>query len=161
MRGYYGNNAAFNNSYLLSTSSGKYDGSDNSCPYIKGDDNKGTVYVVSGSAGTIAERQVNYPHNALPYANADIEGACMLEVKSNRIDLKWICADGVIRDQFTMMKGVNKKTILHLKKGQSTVLKASYVGDYSWSQSKDTTGSIKITPKPGKSVYTVHDKYGC
>ncbi|WP_448701348.1 purple acid phosphatase family protein [Mucilaginibacter sp. AW1-3] len=160
MRGYYGMNAEFDPKYLLSKSSGKYDGSPNSAPYIKATDNKGTVYVVSGSAGVIAERQVTYPHNALPYANALIEGACLLEVRGNRLDLEWICADGKIGDRFTMMKDVNKKTVIHLKKGESTVLTASYIGDYVWTGTIAATRSVTITPKPGKSIYKVHDHFG-
>ena len=32
----------------------------------------------------------------------------MLEVQGNRLDLKWICSDGEIRDHFTMMKDVER-----------------------------------------------------
>ncbi len=161
MQGYYGNNASFNKSYLLSESSGKYDGSPNSSPYIKNSkNNKGTVYVVSGSAGVIAKTQDTYPHHALPYSNAAIEGACLLEVRDNRLDLKWICADGVIRDQFTMMKEVNKKKVIHLKKGESVQLKASYIGDYVWNNSEQHQRSIIVKPPIGETTYNVHDKQG-
>lgn len=160
MQGYYGKNADFDAKYLLSTSSGKYDGSANSAPYIKAADNKGTVYVVSGSAGVIAERQPTYPHRALPYANADIEGACMLEVRDNRLDLEWICADGVIRDRFTMMKNVNQNKVMRLKKGESVTLQASYIGDYEWTNSNSHSRSITLSPQPGKSIYKVHDHDG-
>lgn len=160
MQGYYSKNADFSPKYQLGTSSGKYDGSVNSSPYIKGNDNKGTVYVVSGSAGVVAERQATYPHNALPYSNADIEGACLLEVRGNRLDLEWICADGEVRDHFTMMKNVNKNTIIHLKKGQTTTLTASYVGDYQWKGVGGKERSVTILPPIGKNRYVVQDQYG-
>jgi hypothetical protein len=31
-----------------------------------------------------------------------------MEVDGNKLDVKWICADGKIRDHFTMMKDVEK-----------------------------------------------------
>jgi acid phosphatase type 7 len=31
-------------------------------------------------------------------------GASIVEIQNGRLDFKWICADGVIRDHFTMIK---------------------------------------------------------
>ena len=160
MRGYYGRNDEFGPNYLLSASSGKYDGTSGSEPYIKGVDNRGTVYVVAGSSGVIAERQNEWPHRALPYANADIEGACLLEVRDNRLDLEWVCADGVVRDRFTMMKNVNRKTVLRVKKGEKVVLTASYVGEYKWAGVGGAGRSVEVVASKGKTVYEVGDGYG-
>jgi 3',5'-cyclic AMP phosphodiesterase CpdA len=106
MRGYFGNEASFDSAkYDLSLSSGKDDGSPNSAPYVKNaGTNEGTVYVVAGSAGQLGGTQPGYPHNAMPYSSAEIGGAVLLDVEGNKLVLKWICADGKIRDQFTMIK---------------------------------------------------------
>ena len=32
----------------------------------------------------------------------------MLEIEGDKLDLKWICSDGEIRDHFTMLKDVTK-----------------------------------------------------
>ncbi len=106
MKGYYGRDADFDSTkYNISNSSGKNDGSLNSGPYIKDSrQNEGTVYVVSGSAGKLGGRQTTYPHHAMYFADETHGGASMLEINGNRLDFKWICADGVIRDQFTMLK---------------------------------------------------------
>ena len=81
----------------------------NCAPYIKRtSNNTGTVYVVSGSAGALGGHKETYPHNAMFYSNHEIGGAVMLEVQGNRLDLKWICSDGEIRDHFTMMKDVER-----------------------------------------------------
>lgn len=106
MRGHYGMENTFDaKRHNLSSSSGKNDGTKNSAPYIiKKDKNAGTVYVVSGSAGKLGGQQVGYPHNAMYYSDADHGGACMLDVQDNQLELKWICADGQIRDQFTIIK---------------------------------------------------------
>jgi 3',5'-cyclic AMP phosphodiesterase CpdA len=164
MKGYYGKEVNFSAAaYDLSTSSGRYDGTPNSCPYIKSSPNSaGTVYVVSGSAGQLGGKQPGYPHNAMLYSNADIGGASMLEIRDNRLDLKWICSDGVIRDQFSLMKDVGKTTTIQLKKGESTLLTASFVSDhYTWNKTADTARQLTVTPPEGKTIYEVKDGMGC
>lgn len=146
----------------LSTSSGKYDGSNNSCPYIKSStSSKGTMYVVSGSAGQLGGQQTSFPHDAMYYSNATEGGAAMLEIQGNRLDLKWICADGVIRDQFTFMKDVNQSKKINLKKGESATLTASFIGNYKWNKKPETSRSISVSPSVGKTVYEVKDPYNC
>ncbi len=162
MQGHYGLEATFSpEKYLLSNSSGYYDGSENSCPYIKETSGKGTVYVVSGSAGRVDYGQTSFPHAAMPFSDTIIGGASILEVDGNRLDLKWICADGKIRDHFTMMKNVNKKTIIKIRKGQTATLKASYVGEYNWKGMDAKTRFVDVKPPVGVSTYTVNDSYHC
>lgn len=162
IQGHYGLEASFSAAkHNLSNSSGKYDGSDNSCPYIKDSSMRGTVYVVSGSSGKLGGTQPSFPHDAMYYSNATEGGASLLEVQGNRLDLKWICADGVIRDHFTMMKDVNKHTVIHAKAGEKITLTASYVGEYSWSEQAKNGRSITIQPRAGTVVYTVQDKASC
>lgn len=163
MKGHYGKEATFNaGNYNLSSSSGKYDGSSNSCPYIKSSaTNQGTVYVVSGSAGQLGGKQASFPHDAMQYSNATEGGAAIIEVQGNRLDLKWICADGIIRDQFTMMKDVKTATRINLRKGESATLTASFIGNYKWNKTKETTRSIQVTPAVGKTQYEVEDPFSC
>lgn len=163
MKGHFGMEASFNPAVnYLNTSSGMYDGSSNSCPFIKDSANgyQGTVYVVSGSAGSLGGQQANYPHDALPFSDATHGGSSMLEVQGNRLDLKWICADGVIRDHFTMMKNVNQHRTITIKKGEAVTLTASFTGDYSWSNGQSTDKSITVTPS-SSTIITVKDKLNC
>jgi 3',5'-cyclic AMP phosphodiesterase CpdA len=106
MQGHYGPENSFDaKKHNLSTSSGRNDGTKNSEPYvISAKRNSGTVYVVSGSAGKLGGKQAEFPHNAMYFSDADHGGACMLDVQDNRLELKWVCADGQIRDQFTILK---------------------------------------------------------
>lgn len=108
--GYFGKEVDFNaKKYEISSSSAKFDGSMNSDPYIKSStNNKGTVYVVSGSAGAFGGQKETYPHDAMVYSNNSVGGAVILEVKGNRLDLKWLSSDGTINDRFTMMKNLSK-----------------------------------------------------
>src|SRR5205085_2428393 len=127
MNAHYGMEADFDPAVNnLSGSSGLYDGSKNSCPYTKNDRDKGTVYVVNGGSSEVGDIQKSFPHSAMYYSNNRYGGANIIEVRANRLDMKWICEDGVIRDHFTMMKNVKRHEVIKLKKGQSTVLAASF-----------------------------------
>jgi hypothetical protein len=164
MKGHYGMDSTFNASFLLSHSSALYDGTPNSCPYVKDSaaGYPGTVYIVSGSAGQLGGKQKTYPHDALPFADADHGGAGMLEIRGNRLDWKWICADGQIRDHFTFFKDVNQQHHITIKKGEKATLTASFASDspYHWSTGTSTDRSIVATPSSTK-VYTVNDASGC
>jgi hypothetical protein len=162
MKGHYGKETTFSAAkHNLSNSSGLYDGTDNSCPYVKDTSGQGTVYVVTGSSGKLGGTQPAFPHNAMQYSNATEGGASLLEVQGNRLDLKWIGADGVIRDHFTMMKEVNQHQIIKAKAGEKITLTASFTGNYKWSDQGKTTRSIIITPHIGTSSYFVADKESC
>ena len=162
MHGHYGLEASFSaKEHLLSNSSGYYDSSANSCPYIKDMNGKGTVYVVSGSSSRVDHQQPTYPHDALPFSNTNYVGATILEAEGNRLDVKWIREDGQIRDRFTLMKDVNKRSVINIKRGQSVTLKASYVGAYNWNGLNMKTRSIEVKPPAGVTTYTVTDPYSC
>ncbi|WP_118976201.1 metallophosphoesterase [Taibaiella koreensis] len=163
MKGHYGNEASFDaNVHHLSASSGMYDGSANSCPYVKDSatNYQGTVYVVSGSAGQLGGQQGSFPHNAMYYSNASNGGSMILEVKGNRLDAKWICADGVIRDQFTMMKDANRKRTYEIDGGSPVTLKAAYNGVYNWQGVAANTQSVTVSPTD-TTTYVVTDNFSC
>lgn len=162
LNGHYGLSQSFDSSrHNVSSSSGIYNGGKNSCPYIKNSDSKGTVYVVAGSAGQLTYVQETYPHKAMFYSDNTVGGAVMLEVEGNRLDLKWVTATAEIKDRFTMMKNVNKKTVIRLKKGETAILTASFVGKYHWNKNNQNSRSIEVTPPIGKSTYKVRDEFGC
>jgi hypothetical protein len=147
LRGYYGNEASFNvGTHAVSSSSAKYDGSSNSCPYstVSGPVNHGTVYVVSGSAGASGGVQAGYPHNALPFAQ-NYGGMMLLEVEDNRLDARFIRKDGVIADKFTILKDLTQSNTISIAAGQSVTLTASWIGNYNWSNGA-TTRSITVSP---------------
>lgn len=106
IKGHFGRESEFDpKKHELSASSGRNDGSPNSEPYVKTSTNKmGTVYVVSGSAGSLGGRKETYPHDAMYYSNYQVGGAVILEVKGDQLDLKWLTTEGEIADQFTMLK---------------------------------------------------------
>lgn len=159
--GHYGHSSTFDaGKHVIDGSSARYDGSDNSCPYIKNTpEARGTVYVVAGSGGQLGNLRVDAPHKAMYYSDAERGGGLMLEVEGNRLDLKWIAADGVVRDQFTMEKGVNKETTHEIARDESVELTASFVGSYVWDSGEKTR---TITVRPDEDTeYTVRDAENC
>jgi hypothetical protein len=161
INGHYGPESSFNTSLNLSQSSGKYDAA-SSCPYVKDSVHtlKGTVYVVSGSSGQLGGTAAGYPHNAMEYSNATQGGSLVLEVEENRLDAKWLCADGVFRDNFTIIKNANKRRDILVAAGNSVLLSASWVGQYHWNNSALTTRSINIQPTHD-TVVVVKDQFQC
>jgi hypothetical protein len=147
MKGHYGNEASFNKAaHAADSSSGKYDGSDNSCPYTvsSGQVNHGSVYVVSGSAGADGGVQAGYPHNAMPFS-IDDGGMFFLDIKDNRLDAKFIRRNSTIGDQFTIMKDVKKSDTTTLLYGESVNLAATWPGSYYWAPGL-TTNNVTVTP---------------
>src|SRR5690606_33903204 len=100
IKGHYGMEESYDSQkHEVSSSTGLYDESKNSPPYLKKSNaNQGTVCVVSGSSGALGGRKAGYPHNAMHYSENKVGGAVMLEIEGDRLDLKWICSDGEIRD---------------------------------------------------------------
>lgn len=164
MNGHYGYESSFNPAvHNLSSSSGRYDGSPNSCMYLKDSVHNtlnGTVYVVAGSSGKLGGTQSGYPHNAMYFSDATHGGSMVLEIESNRLDAKWICADGITRDNFTIIKNAGTKDTLTINYGESVTLNATWVGDYIWSNAAETSRGITVSPATS-GILTVTDQYLC
>ncbi|WP_255035553.1 metallophosphoesterase family protein [Lacihabitans soyangensis] len=164
IKGHYGLESSFSpTSHNKSNSSGRYDGTADSCPYEKtsGLPNKGIVYVVAGSAGWVTSKQATYPHDATVYSNSETGGSIYLEIEGNRLDSKWISENGTVADQFTIMKDVNKNSEIEIAPNQSSVnLQASWIGDYIWNNPAGNTKTIQINPIIGQQ-YFVEDSRQC
>jgi acid phosphatase type 7 len=164
MKGNFGLETTFNAAnHNTSLSNGRYDGTTGSCTYLK-DSVKGyngTIYVVAGSAGQVGGAQTSWPHDAMNAASNNTKGgSVLLTIEANRMDVKWICNDGVIRDQFTLIKDANKRKVQTIFAGQSVTLSASWPGQYSWNYNGATTRSITVSPS-STTTYVVQDQYQC
>ena len=161
IKGHYGLETSWDSTaFVVNPSSGFYDGTPNSCPYLKDSSSgyAGTVYIVSGSAGQLGGQQTSWPHDALPYADVTHGGAGMLEIQGDRLDWKWICTDGQIRDHFTMLKNTRQRHHLTVKKGEAVTLTAAFAGK--WNKSNSTGSTLEVHPER-TTVYTVKDPVGC
>jgi hypothetical protein len=144
--------------------SGKYDKSENSCPFIfqtNAKDKNGVIYVVNGVGGATGNPRAGYPHPVMEYSLAGKGGSFYFEIENKRLDAKFIDEEGKVLDQFTVMKDFKPRepisqTINYLDKIE---LSASWQGDYQWSTG-EKLGSVKVSPTE-KSSFTVSDPQGC
>jgi acid phosphatase type 7 len=145
-----------------SSSSGKYNGEDNSCPYLF-DTNfqNGTVYVVNGVGGGTKSPLSDFPHKAMYYSNASANGSFYVEIENNRFDAKFLDTNGDVLDKFTIFKNLNLKpnTNLTLDYGKSADLVASWIGQYNWSTNQTSAG-ITVNPLTS-SAFQVSDPQKC
>ncbi len=72
--------------------------------YRVGKEGQGVIYIVSGSGGQVGGQADGYPLRAATYYNATVGGSLLMDFNDNRLDAKWICADGQVRDQFSITK---------------------------------------------------------
>lgn len=146
------------------SSTGKYDGSENSCPYLletSKPNQNGTLYVVNGVGGGTKPARPDGPHKAMYYSNASVNGSFYVEVENNRLDAKFLDTNGDVLDKFTVFKNLplNPSTNLTIDYGKSADLVASWIGQYNWSTNQ--TGS-KITVAPTASTtFQVNDPQKC
>ena len=163
MKGHFGMESTFDPLvHHLSQSSGKYNGTTNSCTYVKDSPSShgGTVYIVSGSAGLTDYGQTGrFPHDAMYFGNDLQGGSLILEIEANRLDGKWLYENGQVLDQFTIMKNVNQVNTVNLNLGESISLEPSWVGAYNWS-SGQSSNSVTVTPA-SSTTYTVTDPNQC
>lgn len=165
MKGHYGTESTFSPAlHNASTSSGLYDGSANSCPYLKSTasgQNEGIVYVVAGSAGKVSGTTSGYPHNAMYYSDATKGGSLYIEVEGNRLDAKWIAADSIVRDKFTILKDANNSTDITINEGENANLTASWKGAYEWNPVSATAKTINVAPLASADYYVKDSSYNC
>lgn len=159
IRGHWGMSNSFNiTQHATSVSSGKYDGTANSCAYIKNAQNDGTIYIVTGSAGRNNGND-GPPHPAMPFKNHRDGGSAVIEIEDNRLDMKFLCFDGIVRDQFTIFKNVNQTTNITAQHGETVKLTPSWKGNYQWSGgSRERTLEWTIL---GDTSLIVRDSLGC
>lgn len=164
LNGHYGNEASFNiGTQAISNSSARYDGTSNSCPYIKNEGQKaGTVYAVIGSSSKLGTVQPGWTHNAMVYSNNSVGGAMVIKVDGNRLDADWVCADGAVRDRITLMKNVNKKEPHTIFLGDLLTITSSWKGEYNWFDGS-ITSSIDVSPPNSEVIdqLIVTDNNGC
>ncbi|MBD2755807.1 purple acid phosphatase family protein [Spirosoma validum] len=97
-------------------SSGRFDGSANSCYYFKSrqsSGNEGTVYVVNGHGGASGGRQAAWPLAQMASAYDETSGGSMyLEIEGGILTAKMIAgANGMVVDQFTIVKDADSFAI--------------------------------------------------
>ncbi len=74
-------------------------------PYVKNvnisEANKGSVYIVAGSAGALYAAPTAHPAIAV---GLNLYGTALLDIDGNRFDMSFLKADGTVGDNFTIVK---------------------------------------------------------
>ena len=165
MKGHYGLAASFDQKLnSASTSSGLYNNSKDSCPYIKDSkipDNEGIIYVVNGCGAANSGSRNTLTHKAMVYSDKINAGSLYIEVEGNRLDARFITEDGSVKDQFTILKDVNRKQVLKLEANQTSVpLQASWMGNFNWQHDNSKNKTVQVSPTV-TTKYIVQDDQKC
>lgn len=139
MKNHTGHSMSFNKDiHVVQDVNGRYDADAGSRPFIN--KNEGTIYCVVGSAGRLDWNGSHEVHPSSIYSNISIGGSLFLTVNGNRLDGRWICADNVERDHFSVFKNVNKREDYSVEYGSKVHLTSSWKGSHLWSNgnTKDT-----------------------
>jgi Calcineurin-like phosphoesterase len=166
IKGHFGNEATFNSAvHVVNSSTGYYDGSTNSCAYHKKSNGsiKGTVYMVSGSAGGVLYTQTaTFPHDALPITVQQMGGSLLIEVEGDRLDLKMIGEDGTVQDKFTMVKDMNQTRTVNVPLGANTfTIKSPYNEPTKWLSTAQLVPTLTIEHPVKGMVFQVEDLKNC
>lgn len=154
MKGHVGKFFTFND-YIHPTqwANGKYEKKADSRPYINKDE--GTIYCVVGSAGRLDWNGDPNPHPSSVYSNISIGGSLLFTINDNRLDARWVASDGVIRDNFTVFKNVNKTEKKTAEFGEKIRLTSSWKGSHLWSNGVNNKDFIELSPRKDTLISVV------
>jgi len=103
LHGHYGFSTNLSSSMILDAGSGR---EGDTGAYLKVNSgrqaNKGTVYVVAGSAGALEPRLGHHP---VMFTDRSSIGSVIIDINTNRLDAYFLLATGQIADSFTIIKG--------------------------------------------------------
>jgi acid phosphatase type 7 len=143
--------------HMVQMANGRYDKNAGSKPFIN--KNEGTIYCVVGSAGRLDWNGDTQAHPVSFYSNVSMGGSLLLTIDNNHLDGRWVCADGIIRDNFSVFKNVNKTEKKTIEYGEKIRLNASWKGSHEWSNGVRNQEIIEISPRKD-TIVTVKDSLG-
>lgn len=154
MKGHTGHSTSFNvNVHAVQNVNGRYEKTEGSKPIIN--KNEGTIYCVVGSAGRLDWNGDPNPHPSSVYSNISIGGSLLFTINDNRLDARWVAADGVIRDNFTVFKNVNKTEKKTIEYGKKIRLTSSWKGSHLWSNGVNNQDFIEVSPRKDTLISVV------
>ncbi|HMN31820.1 MAG TPA: metallophosphoesterase [Chitinophagaceae bacterium] len=163
LKNHFGLEASFDsNIHIVQHTNGRYDGSPNSCMYIKNNEtakDSGVIYMVVGSGSAYPQAPFpQWPHDAMVYSNYLKNGSLYIQVEGNELQAKWISIDTAeyVKDQFTIIKNANKLKTIYTHMPDVVSLTASW---RQWSTG-DTNRTIQYFATVDTMIY-VTDMYHC
>jgi len=145
--GHYGQAMTLSDSHILNGGSGRVNGGG---AYIKAAyspaSHQGTVYLVVGSSSINSGGPLDHP---AMYQSLDVLGSVVLDVDSNRVDVKFLDDLGGVRDDFTMLKGIQNTTPPAAPDNLVTTAAGSEKINLTWEDQSDNESGFKIERKIG------------
>ena len=108
INGHYGLSTSFSEDLKKDGGDGRVDGTGAYQKPAGITANQGAVYAVAGSSGHIEAGRLNHPAMCL---SLDVLGSLILDINSNRLDALFLGTNGVVFDDFTMLKGNRPATV--------------------------------------------------
>ncbi len=161
IEGHTGLSSTFSSANIVNGGNGNFDEGQAYYKYrMTTDPNKGTVYVVSGNAGSVDEGSP-LDHPAMPFGEAcnGCFGSFVVDIDSNRLDGKHLRVDGTIGDHFTIIK---QDLPLSVEESISPVMNVNVYPnpfsssariEYELSENKNVT--IELADITGKQIQTL------
>lgn len=157
LNGFNGSETEFQKeTHAVSSSSGKYNLTDNSCPYMKADN--GTVYLVGGTAGWVGGTSEGYPHDAMYFSDSKETGAVIIEVENNVFTVKYLTSKGQVIDNFILVKDSESVNELNTECGESLTLQTSWSDNSLIGSLKEDINTDRLTHD---TLIIVADKQNC
>ena len=128
---HYGLSSTFSSTYQVDAGNGREDG-DGAYEKAAATAHAGTVYTVAGSSGKISGGNLNHP---AMYTSLNQLGSVVLDVNSNRLDVKFLTSTGTVADYYTVIKGADT-TAPSLSSAEATSANSVAV---TFSETVDTT----------------------
>lgn len=175
IKNHYGKSSTFNLAQHATGINANTDGNfNNGTPYIKDNDNtnkEGAIHVVCGNSGSSTSNpSLNYPAMVYSHGAGGIPGAgsFIMDVYKNRLDGKYLKADGTIADEFTLLKRnivINNMPNETICEGQSIIKTIPFKGGsdhlyYNVSPAPFAQSGAQVTFKPNTTtnyVITISD----
>ena len=136
-----------------------------SCFYYKSaaDPKNHIVYVVNGSGGEVERVQLpttagvgSWPHKAMQ-AYYNMSGSMYIEVENDRLDAKFIDGDGLVKDQFTIVKD-NNSFVIPTTDGTTRRAVCECTDAANWTHYTDLNANLLLSiKKNGNAIGTVGD----
>ncbi len=159
--GHYGNSGSFNTSHIIDPGSGDYSVG---CPYQKETQpttsHQGTVYAVVGCSGKTGSTQSSWPHPAMLVSTNNEIGTMILDVNHNRLDAKFLTTNGIVYDQFTIVKDAGHRYVYQVCPGDTVNMIPSWPGTHNWTPGNFPADSLVFQPILS-TYFLASDAWGC
>ncbi|MDZ7363231.1 MAG: metallophosphoesterase [candidate division KSB1 bacterium] len=149
--GHYGQSISLITNNILDGGSGRIDGSGAYTKATYGSaSHQGAVYIVAGSSSYTSGGPLNHP---AMYQSLDVLGSVVLDIDSNRVDVKFLDDLGGVRDYFTMLKGVQNTAPPAAPNNLVATAAGSEKINLTWNDQANNESGFKIERKTSEGAY--------